>query len=192
MGLVLGVATAISFLLLPLSIYPGLLSELAFLAAIGSPFWMPALCVTLWVRMDIAHEVRDLFGVPPGRRRWHAGAVSLLLLNAGLLWYDVPCKLAFLHARPAFEASVAAAPKLYSGSKTIGRRFGAYHVERLAADPRGGVFFQTSSGPDGFYTNRMKYGFSLRPNQAGCPFGDEKYFLSHVVGDWYVFQAADH
>ena len=78
----------------------------------------------------------------------------------------------------------------YFGSKKTSLQLGAYHVDRLATDARGGVYFQTRSGPDGFYTSRMKYGFSLRPNQAGCPFGDEKYQLSHVVGDWYAFQAS--
>ena len=49
MAVILGVAIAITFLLLPLSVYPGLLSELAFLALISSPFWMPAACISLWV-----------------------------------------------------------------------------------------------------------------------------------------------
>ncbi|MGO9341000.1 MAG: hypothetical protein ACLP6E_00575, partial [Acidimicrobiales bacterium] len=70
-------------------------------------------------------------------------------------------------------------------------RLGVYHVDRLATDSRGGIYFRTRSGPDGFYTGSMTYGFSHRPNQAGSPFGDEKYALSHVVGDWYAFQASE-
>jgi hypothetical protein len=38
----------------------------------------------------------------------------------------------------------------------------------------------------------MSYGFSYRPNRAGSPFGDRKYALFHVVGDWYSFQASQH
>jgi hypothetical protein len=35
----------------------------------------------------------------------------------------------------------------------------------------------------------MHYGFCRWPNQAGSPFGDENYAVSHVVDDWYTFQA---
>jgi hypothetical protein len=99
--------------------------------------------------------------------------------------------LAFLHARPAFEVFVAAAPPAYDGGEGCDRQIGVYHVDRFAADRRGGLYFRTRSGPDGFYTSRMTYGFARRPNPAGSPFGDEKYSLSHVVGDWYVFQASE-
>jgi hypothetical protein len=190
MAVILGVAIAITSLLLPLSVYPGLLSELAFLAMIASPFWMPAACISLWVFVDMAHQVPDLLGPPPGRRRRLATASLVFVLNGCLLWCGIPRRLAFLHARPAFEASVAAAPRAYSDGERFDRRLGVYSVDRLAADPRGGVYFRTHSGPDGLEPSSMNYGFSHRPNQAGSPFGDGKYALSHVVGDWYAFQAS--
>ena len=76
MAVILGVAIAITFLLLPLSVYPGLPSELAFLAFISSPFWMPVACVSLWVFVDMAHQAPDISrrrrvngaGSPPPRR----------------------------------------------------------------------------------------------------------------------------
>jgi hypothetical protein len=191
MGVVLGVAIAITTLLLPLSVYPGLTSEAAFLATLSSPFLIPALGVSLWVLMDMAHQVPDLLGPPPGRRRRRATAVLVLALNVGLLWSDAPRRLAFLHARPAFEAAVAAAPRAYSPGQRLDRRLGLYHVDRFATDPRGGTYFQTHRGPDGLLMNRVTYGFSHRPNRAGSPFGDEKYALSHLVGDWYAFQASE-
>jgi hypothetical protein len=191
MAVMLGIAIAVSTLLLPLSVYPGVLSELAFLTLLSSPFWMPATCISLWVFLDVVHQVPDLFGPPQDRRRRHAAAALMLALNCGLLWWGAPRRLAFLYARPAFEALVAKAPPAFSGGGRVERRLGVYHIDRLAADPRGGVYFRTRSGPDGLYTNTMSYGFSHRPNRAGSPFGDGKYTLSHITGDWYAFQASD-
>ena len=65
------------------------------------------------------------------------------------------------------------------------------HIDRFATDPRGGVYFRTRTHPDGFSTGRMSHGFSYRPNAAGSPFGDSKYTLSYIVGDWYAFQACE-
>jgi hypothetical protein len=192
MAFILGVGLATTSLLLVLSVYPGLLSEVGFLAAISSPFWIPAVCVSWWVCVDIRREVADLFGPPPARRRWLAPAALVLAVNCGLLWWSVPRRLAFLHARPAFEASVSAAPRAYSSREVFNRQLGVYHVDRLATDPRGGVYFRTRSSSDASYTAKVSYGFSYRPNQAGSPFGDENYALSHVVGDWYSFRASEH
>jgi hypothetical protein len=190
MAVILGVSLAITSLLLPLSVYPGLPSELGFLAALSSPFWMPAACLSWWASVDTAREVADVFGPPAARRRWLAPVGLLVVLNCGLLWWGVPRRLAFLHARPAFEASVVAAPPAYSSTESFDQRLGVYDVDRLATDHRGGIYFRTRSGPDSFRTSKMTYGFAYLPNPAGSPFGDEEYALSHVVGDWYSFQAS--
>jgi hypothetical protein len=191
MAVILGVALAITSLLLPVSIYPGLASEFGFFAAISSPFWAPAACLSWWAFADTAREVLDRRDPP--RRRWRrrGTAALLLVVNCGLLWSSAPRRLAFFEARPAFEASLGAAPRAYSNGQTIGRWLGVYYVDRCAADPRGGIYFRVSSGPDGFRMGKMTYGFSHRPNLAGSPFGDEQYALSHVVDDWYSFQAAE-
>jgi hypothetical protein len=191
MAALLVVTLAITSLLLPLSVYPGLPSELALLAAISSPFWLPAACLSWWAYVDMTRETADIFGPPPARARWLAPVALLLVLNCGLLWWGAPRRLAFLHARPAFEASLAAAPPAYSGGRRVDRRLGVYHVDRFATDPRGGIYFRTRTGPDGFYTGSMTHGFSYRPNRAGSPFGDSKYALSPVVGDWYSFRACE-
>jgi hypothetical protein len=191
MAVILGVAIAVTSLLLPLSIYPGLLSELAFLALLFAPFWMPATCISAWVFLDVLRQVPDLLAPPRWRRRRLAAAALVLALNAGLLGWGVPRRLAFLHARPGFEALVAAAPPAYSAVGSLDRPLGVYRVDRFAADPRGGVYFRTRSGPDGLYAGLMSYGFAHRPNPAGSPFGDDKYALAHVVGDWYAFQASE-
>jgi hypothetical protein len=191
MVVILGFGIAITSLLLPLSVYPGLSSELAFLALICSPFWLPLACISSWVFVEMTHQDPDLLGPPLGRRRRLATAALVLVLNCGLLCWGAPRRLAFLHARPAFEAAVAASPPAYSGVMRFDRRLGVYHVDQFAADPRGGVYFRTHSGPNGLDRRGTAYGFSHRPNQVGSPFGDEKYALSHVVGDWYTFQASE-
>jgi hypothetical protein len=191
MVVILRLGIAITSLLLPLSVYPGLVSELAFLALIGSPFWLPMACISSWVFVDMTRQDPNLLGPPPGRRCRLATAALVLVLNCGLLYWGAPRRLAFLHARPAFEAAVAASPSAGFGVDHFDCRLGLYRVDRLAADSRGGVYFRTRSGPDGLHPRRMAYGFSHRPNQVGSPFGDEKYALSHVVGDWYAFQASE-
>jgi hypothetical protein len=139
----------------------------------------------------MSHEVRDLFGPPPRRRRPLAAAAFIaLVVNCGLLSSAAPRRLAFLHARPAFEASIAVAPPAIAGGKKCDLRLGVFTVDRLASDPRGGIYFRTRSGPDGFDTSTTTYGFSYRPNDSGSPFGDDQYTLSHLTGDWYSFQAS--
>jgi hypothetical protein len=85
MAFILVAAIAITSLLLPLSIYPGLSSELAFLATVCSPFWVPAGCISLWVFIDISRQVPDLLNPPPSRRRRLAAGALVLVLHCGLL-----------------------------------------------------------------------------------------------------------
>jgi len=191
MAVILGVAIAITFLLLPVNVYPGLPSELAFLALISSPFWLPLVCISLWAYANMYRQAPELLGPRPGRRRWFATAALVLVLNCFLLWCGAPRWLAFLHARPAFQASLATPPPAHAGGERFDRRLGMYYVDRFARDLRGGIYFRTRFSPDGFYTHRMTYGFCHQPNREGSPFGDGKYVLVHVVGDWYAFQASE-
>jgi hypothetical protein len=190
MDLILCVASVVSCLLLPLSVYPGLLRELAFFGLISSPFWLPAVCISLWVYLDTARQVRDEPEAPP-LRRFRVVAVILLALNCCLLWYNVPRRLGFLHARRDFEALVLIAPRAGATSDTLERRAGLYQVHRWAADFRGGIYFATGSAPCGFKSGKLTHGFSYRPNPAGSPFGNQNYALCHMIGDWYVFLALE-
>ena len=191
MAIILGVALAISFLLLPVSVFPGLPSGLAFLAAISSPFWLPAGCLSLWTFVDSAREVADKLGPPRPRPRWLAPAAIVLVANCGLLWCAAPRRLAFLHARPSFEMHVPVAPPAASGAGPVDLRLGVYVVDRFGTDPRGGIYFQTCSNPDAFHASTVSYGFAYRPNPSGTPFGDEDCVIEHIVGDWYSYQASN-
>jgi hypothetical protein len=191
MAVILGLAAGVSTLLLLLSVYPGLLDELAVLALVSSPFWLPAVCISILVYIDIIYQAAVFRDVSPSRRRWAAAAASALVLNGLLLWGGQARRLAFLLSRPAFEPFVASAPPGRFGTGPLGRRLGVYHVDRFAADPRGGLYFRTYRGPEGFYTRMVTYGFCYSPNPMGSPFGDEKYSYSHLVGDWYCFRALE-
>jgi hypothetical protein len=191
MAVFLGFAVATTLLLLPLSIYPGILCELAFFALISSPFWLPATGLAWWVFADLAHEVPELAMPGKGRRSRLIAAVLLVTVNCGLLWCGLPRRLGFLHARSAFEACLAAAPAAYASAGKLDWRLGIYHVDRCATDPRGGVYFRTRAGPGGFSSRKVSYGFVHRPNRAGSPFGDEQYALAPIAGDWYSFQASE-
>src|SRR5262249_28389883 len=86
MAVILGVALVTTSLLLPLSVSPGVTSDLAFLAVISSPFWMPTACLSWWALADIQHEVSGFLGAPPRRRRCLVSAAFVLVSNCGLLW----------------------------------------------------------------------------------------------------------
>jgi hypothetical protein len=188
MDLFLWVLSVTSCLLLPLSVYPGLLTDVAFYGLVSSPFWLPAACISLWVYLDTVDQVPDFAGARPSR--WlRFVAVACLVLNSCLLWYSVPRRFGFLQARRAFDALVATAPRAGAVPVALDRRAGLYLVRQCAADFRGGIYFATHSGPCGFQSGKMTHGFSYRPNPGGSPFGNESYALSHMIGDWYVFQA---
>jgi hypothetical protein len=190
MDLILCVASVISCLLLSVSVYPGLLSQVVFFGLISAPFWLPAVCISLWVYLDTVDQLHEVPEAPPWRRL-RLVAVVLLLLNCCLIWFNVPCRLGFLHARLAFEALVAIAPRAGAGVDTLERRAGVYQARRCATDFRGGIYFATHSAPRGFESGKMTHGFTYRPNRAGSPFGDENYALCHMIGDWYVFLALE-
>jgi hypothetical protein len=71
------------------------------------------------------------------------------------------------------------------------RRIGIYWVDKYVADPRGGVYFRTGTGVDGFGPDVMSYGFAYRPNADGSPFGGARYGRWRLFGDWYWFRASD-
>jgi hypothetical protein len=114
-----------------------------------------------------------------------------LLLSFALILTGIPRRAAFLLSRPAFQGLVATAPASEYEGEALGRLLGVYYVDRYAADPRGGVYFRTHSGPDGIGPDTMSYGFAFRPNAKGLPFGNAGYRLSRMIGDWYCFSASD-
>jgi hypothetical protein len=207
MTLLLKLAVAGSLVLLGLSVYPGILVDILCLGVLLSPLWLPALVIGgvifLIVQSRSAKKppispdldlIGDEIGVgkaTAGRWRWLVLSPIVVTLSLTLIWFGVPRRVACLISRPAFERWVATAPANRYGGEPWGHRLGVYYVDRYAADPRGGVYFRTHTGPDGIGPDTMSYGFASRPNREGTPFGNAGYRLSHMVGDWYCFSASN-
>lgn len=196
--------------LLVLSIYPGVLADITFLALLSSPIWMTALFVggflSLFYREGLrtgkVKEAPDKSlsddaiieaGPAPAAFRRGLASVTAVALTILLLRAQVPRRVAFHSSRPAFDRLAASAPVVRSRFPVgeFARRVGVYQVDRRAADARGGVYFRTHTGPDGIGPDTMSYGFAYRPNFEGTPFGKSGYRLTRVSGDWYVFEASD-
>lgn len=64
-------------------------------------------------------------------------------------------------------------------------------MDRYGTDGRGGVYFRTATGPDGIGPDRLSFGFAFRPNAEGSLFGDARYELGHLFGEWYWFAVSD-
>jgi hypothetical protein len=118
-------------------------------------------------------------------------APLLVCLTYGVLKFYVPRRIAFLAVRTRFDSFVASAPVSDYGSKKLDRWIGIYHVDEYAADPRGGVYFRTGSGPDGIGPDMMSYGFVYRPNPQGTPFGATRLEIRRITQDWCWFQTSD-
>lgn len=207
MALLMKLAAAGSLVLRGLSICPGVLFDLLFVVVLFSPLWLPALIVGgvifLIVRSRSAKKPQikpdlDLIGdevgggketVLPQRRITTAPAIiadSLILI-----WFGIPKRVALILSRQAFRRHVARTPVSEDEDEPLGCTLGVYHVDRYAADPRGGVYFHTHAGPDGIGPATMSYRFAFRPNREGSPFGRARYHLAHMIGDWCGFSASN-
>lgn len=195
-----------SVALVLLSVYPGVLVDLLVMGALLWPFGIPALILGALVVQSLRArpakvappdaELRadDEFARPRGdarRRRWISFAPALVALCFALVLTGTPRRVAFLLSRPAFRRHVARAPADDYEGERLGRLLGLYHVDRYAADPRGGVYFRTHAGLDGIGPDTMSYGFAYRPNPKGSPFGNARYRRTPLAGDWYSFSASD-
>lgn len=170
------------------SVYPGVLNDLLFLAILLS---IPVLgliglvAIPFVVILAVKARWRDVH-IPWTRLMIVA---ALLAGTYVLLKFYVPRRIAFIASRSSFERMVAQSPP--SQFSTTPRRFGVYRVDEIAADPRGGVYFRTHAGADGIGPDTMSYGFVHKPNSQGSPFGAAWYKVHHITGDWYWFKASD-
>ncbi len=200
MTFLLKLAAPISVLFGLLSAYPGVLNDFAvvaillYLVVIGG--WIVLLVNARAAEKEIKPELRtdddiDCEKSPVPHRRWFIVAITTLILSVVLMMNGIPRRVAFALSRPAFQQRAATAPVSEYNGEGLGRRLGVYHVDRYAADPRGGVYFRTYAGADGIGPDTMSYGFACRPNREGTPFGNAAYRYAHVVGDWYEFSASN-
>jgi hypothetical protein len=176
------VSFVLSFLLLGLNVFPGLLEQ------IPSPVgWvLGAGSVLVAVAVTVRHLLRA--GRP---RHWRSAAVVLLCaaLTPTLLLSNVPRRVAFRKYQADFEKLLAQAPP--AGDRAVvglNADFDIYWVDQWGTDARGGTYFRTLAGVG---SGAGSFGFAYRPNPDGSPFGDREYRLRHLAGDWYSFAAAE-
>jgi hypothetical protein len=189
---VLVISAACCASLLTLSLWPGTLDNLFLLAVLTAVFWVPLAGIGAFVLLALA--VRMVIKGAKGSRASLlrlvvAGAV--LLLSLALVLTHIPLRLAFTFGRPFFEQWVESAPASQYGGEALNRRIGMWRVDEYAADPRGGVYFRVGTGPDGLGPDTMSYGFALKPNPEGSPFGNAHYRRSRLTGEWFYFRASD-
>jgi hypothetical protein len=194
-----------SILLALMSAYPGVLNDVASVAILFCPIWIPAVSFVGWMvllknaraaQKPVKPELLADGEIGGGKssvshRRWFVVSIAILIVNFVLILSGIPTKVAFVLSRPAFQRHTATAPVAEYDGEAVGRLFGVYYVDLYAADPRGGVYFRTHAGADGIGPDTMSYGFVYRPNPKGTPFGNSGCRYSHVVGDWYCFSASN-
>ena len=183
------VTAAGSLLALFLSIWPGMLVDLLFLAAILSVLWVPVVLICIVLAAIVAYRRREAKAVRPFPWRRTVAIPIIAVVTLALLVFYVPRRAAFLLSRPAFDQTVPTAAVSEFGGASLNRRLGVYMVDEYAADPRGGVYFRVYERPDG--PDVISRGFVFRPNKAGTPFGAAGYKTRHIVDDWYWFKASD-
>lgn len=209
MEIILVIAAILSFALVVLSVYPGVLLDLFLIAILTSILWIPALLIALFVlllrsarRSALRSEMNEnnvIVSVERGGTtvstifgRFRMVIVTVFLIfNGVLLVTRIPIKLAFAFSRPAFEAMRIETMHDSPTGESLNRRLGIYLIDRCRADSRGGIYFRSHSGADGISPDILSSGFAYKPNPRGSPFGAARYHYIHLIDDWYSFQASD-
>lgn len=175
---------------LAVSIYPGVLNDLLFLAVLLSFLIVPIVGIVALVTLIVLVCKGKLKGM---RIPWRQAAVVLAILffTFVLLRFYVPRRFAFAASRSSFEQLVTQAAPSEFGGTALNRRLGVYQVDEYAADPRGGVYFRVYTGGDGIGPDQTSYGFAYRPNTKGTPFGAAHYGVFRLGNDWYWFLASN-
>ncbi|WP_439621598.1 hypothetical protein [Gemmata sp.] len=177
--------------LLGLAVWPGLLGVVLF----GIPLvFVSLLLLGFWFLLLIVLGIRDIVNPPTPNmrfRRWGLASALVMFGTLGLLWFHVPQRVAFAFCSADLQRLTDTAQTSEWGGEEIDSKVGLYRVDQYAADPRGGVFFRTATGPDGLGPDQMSYGFAFRPNGVGTPFGKAHYYQHHLFDDWYMFAVSD-
>ena len=176
--------------LLVLSVYPGLLVDLAMLAAFFSVCIGPVLLIAGFITV-IVLDRRGAFS--EFRMTWkQVGIAAAVFMATGVaIVFYLPRRVAFACSRSAFEALADQATESRVGGQPLDQWLGVFHVDRYAADPRGGVYFRVYQGGDGIGPDTLSSGFVHHPNRVGSPFGAARYATHPLGGGWYWFMASN-
>ena len=170
---------------LALSIYPGWLNDLLFIAILLCMFAVPILMVGVVVFLVIRFRRGDR------HFPWKYATITLLVLFTTYfaLRFYIPRRIAFAACRSSFQSLIDGGDVLDNHS--FDRRIGPYHVDKCRTDDRGGVYFRVYSGVYGIGPDIMSYGFCYKPNRDGSPFGAAHYRTFRLGEGWHWFRASD-
>jgi hypothetical protein len=174
-------------ILLVMSLWPGYAGGCVILLALP----LIALLGIAWLIVAARATSQSSKGTKPLRVRPVLVAPVAVCLTFGLLVFYIPRRVAFMAVQSRFDSYLQSATASEYGGTNLDRWLGIYHVDEYAADPRGGVYFRTGTGPDGIGPDTTSYGFAYRPNGQGTPFGAAHYLVRPLGRGWYWFQASD-
>jgi|WetSurMetagenome_2_1015567.scaffolds.fasta_scaffold607229_1 hypothetical protein len=171
--------------------FPGAAEALVFPVLCFLVFFVPLLLVTIKAInvKNVACRVREAASPYP----WRELAPSILIfVLCFILWgFNIPRRAVFAVSLSGFEEIVRSGKPPGDSQHDLHQSAGAYTIDSYANDERGGLYFCTATGGDGLGPDMKSYGFVLHPNGTGTPYGNARYKLSHMFGDWYSFEASD-
>lgn len=184
--------------LLWLAIWPGRIDDVVLgfplgmimLPALG--FWF-VLLICLAFR-DIAHDRRQVparkWDRPIDKRRWGIWSAAIMFATLACLSLHLPQRIVFSFCAGDLQKLASRANESLI-KENVDWRVGPYQVDSYETDERGGKFFRTCVGTDGLGPDQMSYGFAMQPNSWGTPFGNARYSLCHLFGEWYAFSVSN-
>lgn len=110
-------------------------------------------------------------------------APIITVVLGAILWFHMPQRLSLLIHRPGFERAAKEAPAEADREHGFRRRIGIYFVREIGTDSLGGTYLATGYGNCSLGPDRTSFGFVLKPNFAGSPFGAAGYRTWHLFGD---------
>ena len=175
---------SICIALLTISIYPGVLNSFLFPILLVLIFCMPIFVIVGFFALIVFRRRGYLRKI---KLSWQVikPISAILLTTCVLLSFHVPIRLAFLLSQSDFEQFIV------NNEVKSNRKLGFYRVDKYRIDFAGGKYFLVNSHGDGLSTDVVFYGFTYQPNLEKSPFGSANYQLSHLYGDWYLFQVSN-
>jgi hypothetical protein len=177
----------LSVVVLGLSIFPGPLEQVP--VTLGRS--IAGACTFIAFVLALA----QLFRASRGERRQRGSAIVVLVCLVAtplLLFTDLPRRLVFQQHQADFEALVQEAPLPANHAVVpLNADLSVFWIDQWGTDARGGTYFRTMSGRADGKAERRSFGFAYQPNADGSPFGDSRYQVWHLTGDWYSFSATD-
>lgn len=185
--IIFGVTTVACVAALAISIFPGWLNNLLFIAVLLGIFVVPITLIVLGI-LAFIHYRRGNIHI--GRIPWKCVATTLgmLFFTYAALKFYIPRRIAFACYRSSFQQFVSNGVR---GTHDFNNQIGPYHVDKCLVDDRGGIYFRIYSRADGIGPDTMSYGFCYNPNSDGSPFGAARYRTFRLGNGWYWFRASD-